>query len=350
MKNLKLSEGRQIIVNKFQRGLVLLMLSAGLLGSLGTAFALEPGNIRYGRIEIHPSFGFETKYNDNVFLEADQAFFNGTQEGASDDMIFSNTPGVAFKLDRQKGDFFGFEMNYTGVDEHFVTLTQQNKFNHYFGGNMTFAGPGGRSQLTVTGDYHDTQLPSSSEFASNFNPILSRVYTNVRADFDWTSSRRFSGNVFVGRDSQNFDLAALSFQDTEDVTTGMDMFYQLTGVTSLGLKYDYRRLDYDAPGTVNSDSDTHSIVAAARWKPSAIVSGEVSLGWSDRSYDRFFGQDRDDWVYGLALNYEPTSRTRVIFAGNRSIQDSSFGIIQAFVSTSFGVTWHQKVWKNSARK
>ncbi len=328
-------------MNSYKIKFTLSILVALLIPSW--AWGFEPGNIRLGRVEIHPGYSLQSRFDDNIFLEADDKFADGTSEGRSEDTIITNIPTMNFLLDRKPGDLFGFDVTYTGTDEHFMDLNEQDKFNHDINGSVEMGGFGGRSVFTVSGQYLDTQLPASSEFASNLTPILSRLFTKVKGEADWTFSKRLEANTYAGTEANDYDLKSLSFQDTEEFSAGANAFYKITPLTAVGLKYDFRHIDYDNPGTINSDSDSNSVQVAVKWDPTALISGEVSVGYQDRSYDAFSGQDREDAIYGISLTYKPTKRSTFILTGDRAIQDSSFGVIQAYVSTNLGLAWNQKL-------
>ena len=64
-------------------------------------------DIKVGRVNICPGFGFDTRFNDNIFLEANRGFVNGSFEGNTEDVIFTNRPELTLRLPRERGGLKG---------------------------------------------------------------------------------------------------------------------------------------------------------------------------------------------------------------------------------------------------
>ena len=284
--------------------------------------------IRYGRIEIHPVLKFGVEYNDNIFLEADKTFANNTSEGRSDDLILVTSPGILFKKRLEKGEFFGFNLGYVGTDEHFVNLGSENTFKHDLIGDVTFGGPGGRSQLILGGRFLSTKDASSSEFASNNDTRLDRNLYQANLDMEWQFSQRFLVNFHADLTRNDYKSDVFKNEDKDTWNVGAGIFRELTPLTLLGLRYNFRLMDFHEISTTNSDSHINSYFAAIKWKATALVVGEIALGYSDRNFNTLSGQDRQDFVFQVNLTYQPRQRTRISFKGFRRVDDASFVDIQ----------------------
>ena len=307
--------------------------------------AMAQGNMRLGRVEVHPGLSFGIEYDDNIFHEADTTFASGGSEGKSDDFIFITSPSINFKLDRKPGEFFGFDLNYVGTDESFLDLTDEDTFKHDLFGFFNFGGPGGRSDLNLGGRFYDTKDPSSSEFASNNNPRSSRNLFRVFADAKWTVSPLFYTDYHASIDRNEYELEALNTEDTDIWNFGGSIFWRYTKLTSFGVKYNFRLTDYHEVSTTNFDSHDNRFSLAVKWEPKAIISGDIAVGYVDRGFDGIVGQDRSDFVMDLGLHYKPTKRTSVSLLGQRTVEDSSFGSIQTVLIHRTELIVLQHIWK-----
>ena len=62
------------------------------------------GDIRIGRFEIHPGAAITYEYDDNIFLEADQTFSNGTLQSPTSDSIYTLKGNLGIIKELQAGD------------------------------------------------------------------------------------------------------------------------------------------------------------------------------------------------------------------------------------------------------
>ncbi|MFQ5674110.1 MAG: outer membrane beta-barrel protein [Nitrospinales bacterium] len=305
-------------------------------------------NIRFGRIEIHPAIKVEGRLNDNIFLEADKKFDDGTSEGVSEDFIRDVKPSVKFQKVRRKGEFLGFDINYQLTKQTFTNLSSENKLLHDVKGSMQFAGPGDRLKLTTKGRWFDTISPASSEFGSNFNPRARRIDANIGADLDFDITARLSLNLNSNFRSNTFKEVAIKGENKQVTFVGGGVFWKVTPLTAVGVKYQFRAINYTRPGTINLDSETNSIYGVIKFAPTAFISGEIGAGFDGRNYkartpaDRVTNPDRDAARYDVNLNYHLSDRTSFVLTGNRGVKDSTFANIQAYLATSAKLLWHQK--------
>jgi len=298
------------------------------------------GNIKLGRVAIHPGFGIKGRYNSNLFLEADSTFADGTSESRSEDFSWVHNPLLNIEKTRKRGEFFGFQINYIGNDEHFFELTDQNYFEHDIQGQLEFSGPGNRTQFQVKGRIFDTLRRTTNEFATNLNPRAQRLLTRVDGELthSFTPLSQFSASL--GYRSNKFDNIASQGEDQNNILAGASFFWKVLKLTAIGLKYDFQNIEYTSPFTINTDSQTHTGAFAVRWDPTALISGEASVGFTKRSFDD--GLDQDTVQYQLDLEYELTERSIFKIKGQRNVIDSTFNNVDAFVVTAVDLTWSQE--------
>jgi len=307
------------------------------------------GNIRFGRLQVTPGLELKQKYDDNIFYEADKRFANGTREGKSEDLISVISPYIKIIRKRAAGERFGLSLLYRANQEKFADLSALDNLQHDARGELDFSLRGNRIRGKLFTTFLQTQdlssfdklqaVESSSVIATNFNPRTSRTDYKFGTSVDFSKSDRFLFRLLTYLRNINFE-PSLETEDREDFNTSLSTFWKWTPLTRLGVKYDYRNLHYNSNSTFNLDSNTHSASLAVEFEPTALISGTFELGYVTRE---FIGSTagRDSIRFLMDLEYKLTDRTRFSFGGRRSIEDSSFSTINAYVFTAVSATWNQ---------
>ncbi len=301
------------------------------------------GNIKLGRVAIHPGFGIKSRFNSNLFLEADSSFADGTSESRSEDFSWVHSPLLNIEKTRERGELFGFQVSYIGNDEHFFELTDQNYFEHDLQGQLEFSGPGNRTQLLVKGRIFDTLRRTTNEFATNLNPRAQRLLTRVDGELSHSVTPLSKLSASLGYRSNKFDNIASQGEDQNNFLAGASFFWKFLKLTAMGLKYDFQSIEYTSPFTINIDSQTNTAAFALRWDPTALISGEASVGFTHRSFDD--GLNQNTIQYQMDLEYELTERSIFKLKGQRNVIDSTFSNVDAFILTSVDLTW-SKEWNS----
>jgi hypothetical protein len=307
------------------------------------------GNIRFGRFQVTPGLELKQIYDDNIFYEADKRFADGTREGKSEDLIGVISPYIKIKRKRAAGERFGLSLLYRANQEKFADLSALDNLQHDARGELDFSLRGNRIRGQLFTSFLQTQdlssfdqleaVESSSVIATNFNPRTSRTDYKFGTSVDYSKSDRFLFRLVTSLRNINFE-PSLETEDREDFNTSLSTFWKWTPLTRLGIKYEYRNLHYLSNSTFNLDSNTHGASLAVEFEPTALISGTFELGYITRE---FIGSTagRDSIRFLMDLEYKLTDRTRFIFGGKRSIEDSSFSTINAFVFTAVSATWNQ---------
>jgi hypothetical protein len=298
------------------------------------------GDIRIGRFEVHPGAGVSYKYDDNIFLEADQTFSNGTLQSPTSDSIYTLKGNLGITKELEAGDTWGLDIFYEARDENFIKVNAQDFLHHDLDTKLVLAGEGGRTRLTLFGNFLQTQDPSSTEFAGNFSPRQKRTSTELGERFQWALTPRTLLGLNGEIDFQRFDASTLQVGDKNDFTTSTSALWAWTTLTSFGVDLLYENTFYTAPQSVNLDSNLYGFFVLAKFEPSALVSGSVGLGYQKRFVSG--GSNRAGLSYKMDLSYDFSSRTKLILAGERSIQDSIFAAASVHIKTNINVAWEQQ--------
>jgi hypothetical protein len=305
--------------------------------------SLAQDGIKMGRVTIHPSVSFSAKYNDNVFLSADKVFANGRQEVAQSDYIFTINPSLAIGQTREKGDNFGFMLDYSVEDERFAELEGQDFFNQSVLGQFEFGDVAGKKTLIIGGQYLDTRIPVSTEFSASFNPRSARSKYEVNSTLKWL----LANDLYIkikGQFSRNlFDENRLDDQEFQNTQASGILFWQTTAITGFGINYSYSFIDFLKNRGINFDAVRQSTSLIWRWEPLSVFNSEVQIGYHHSEFEGVLGQDRDDLIYKVAFKYRPKSTREWTLIGVREIPNSFFNDIQAFEKTEVNLGVDQQI-------
>ena len=309
---------------------------------LNSAQAFAQGLTGMKRLKLHAGLEGIYIYDDNVFLGAGQTFANGTSEARTPDSIFVISPYVDLTKNRLRGEFFGFNLNYRFKDINYVELTTENRHEHDARLGLVFADKGEHLQLTVRGRYLDTVDQSTSEFFSNFGRRAKRDDLTWNGELAWAISKRFKAAATGGFRFNKYKNATFIQETFEQIDLGGNAFYEISPLTAFGIKYNYRQFKYTAAATFNRDSNMHSISAIMRWQPSAIISGEFGVGYDNKSFEGPGIDSQDTFNYHTHLKYHLNSRTQFHLKGKRSVEESTFSVIDSYIRSFIALTWDQR--------
>jgi len=325
---------------------------------------LDDGEMRWGRILLHPGFAFRTTYNDNVFRGADKTFVNGSFETRQEDVYFSNKPSLGVELQRGAGEVFGFYFDYKGEDQHFRKLGRFNAFNHDISGWLNFGGPGGRADITIGGRYDKSNNLNSvslggvpvtgggvppvgsignSDLQSNIGNRIAVKTTEGFMDVIYALSKIFKLKFRADATVRDFGGTS-SAQNVNIYNFGGSFFWQATSVVAYGIKYNHRMRDFDTVAfTTNDNLDTDQVYLAMKWKPTKLIFTDIAVGFNTKRFDHSSGEDRQDFLYQIYAEYKPVERTIISMRAYREILDSSFQTLQSYAHTSVQAKLVQKL-------
>lgn len=299
------------------------------------------GDIRVGRFEIYPSAGISYSYDDNIFLEADQNFSDGSFESPTSDSIYILKGSLGVSKELKAGDAWGFNFFYEAQDENFVKTDRENFLQHDLDTQVTLAGLGGRTQISLFWNILNTTDIPSSEFASNFNPRSEHTVTELGERFRWALTPRTLLSLDGEIEMDRFETNSLQGEDKNDFIASASVLWAWTTLTSFGMSLDYENTHYTAPQTTNADTKLYGFFVIAKFEPSALVSGDLGIGYQKR-FVSGGGNSREGFSYKMNLAYDMSDRTRFVLSGERSIQDSTFSTVAVHTATALNIAWEQQ--------
>lgn len=157
--------------------------------------------------------------------------------------------------------------------------------------------------LTSPGEYYEFHSWASIKHAFN------RLAVSVGAAFDFS-------------DYDDVDGIEQDFRDGRVVTTGGRMSYLVSPGYRIFGDFRYNWRDYD--GAIIADSDGWRALAGVEFEITRLVSGELSVGYNEQSYDLAGSPTTSAFSYHGALTWNPTPLMTVKFEADRTIEDSTF--------------------------
>jgi hypothetical protein len=305
--------------------------------------SLDQGDMRLGRVRLHPGLAFASSYESNIFDEADQNFANGTFEDPTDDFIFTIKPSMRVELERAAGEIFGFYAEYEGRDEHFLNEDEQDFFNHLVSGGINLGGPGGRGDVTVGGSWEKSAGGANRDINSNLGNRQANTTAIGFVELLYALTKTFKLQLKGEVVDEKFQGSAT--ENSDEYNLGGSLFWQATKPAAFGVKYNHRIRNYETPSPANDNSDSDQVFLALKWEPTSLITSEVAVGVDVKRFDTFEGENSENLVYQLAVNYRPVKRTRIVLRSNREVIDSSFGAIQSYILSSLSLGISQKLGK-----
>jgi hypothetical protein len=297
-----------------------LCLVALLAGAPAPAAALDLDEWVPG-LKLTPFFTERVTYDTNVFQ---------VPNNAQADWIFKTIPG--FLADYTFGPHSA-TLGYRAEILNYVTLTSQDTVNHAAVAQLRLDYP--KTLLLLRDDFVKTTDPPNTELTG---PIAS--ITNVLApEAEYRLTNRFS----VGA---NYAWTYVRFPDEEQVADDLDrdehlvgasVFWKVRPKADIRLNYNYGTKFF----RVETDRDVtrHQVLLALRGDLTAKLSSTFRIGFEKRDPDSSFQPGYFGPVMGGDFVYRPTERTTLTLVTDRSVQESTFGDVPFFVTTSgaFGV-------------
>lgn len=305
---------------------------AAVLGLLGlvlcpirSAKAIELNDWIPG-LRLTPFFSERVTYESNVFQ---------VPSGAQADTVFKTIPG--FLADYTFGPN-SISLGYRAEILNYVTLTSQDTVNHIAVGQVRLEYP--KLLVNIRDDFVKTSDPPNTELTG---PIVSLTnllapeaeyrVTNrlaVGANYAWTHVRFPTNDTVAG------DL------DRDEQLVGASLFWKILPKADLRLAYNYENTIFNLQG--DRDFTAHRFIVAVRGDLTPKLSSTFRIGVEKRDPNAAFQPGYLGPIMGGDFVYRPTERTTVTLVTDRSVQESTFGDVPFFVTTSGGLGVQQLFW------
>ena len=317
--------------------------------------------IRLGRTTIAPSLGYQLRYDDNLFYAS---------ENQQDDFVNILTPGLLLTYAGarpgnliQIGYSTDVALHREAADNNwsrhspFLSFTYASPLGYYvrFGDNYTWS-------EDPFGSFNE--FDQSNRFGLGEKTRRWDNAANLLVGYNVSPRYFIEGtyNNYVIR----YDLDKDKWQERTDNIGGLTLGLRVTPRLSLISGYRLTRAVYDKqndgifdPGRdTNWSSDTsqdyyiQDISVGVRIETGGPISGEVSIGYEEKSFDNLFDplnlKYEDSSSYFIrtttGLTYQPTARSTLTLNTQRAILGSPDADATSFINTLVQVGLNQQLF------
>ena len=274
-------------------------------------------------LKLSPFIGERVEYQTNVFQ---------VPSHSQDDVVFKTIPG--FVADYTFGPH-SISAGYRAEILKWLQLTGQDTVHHIGVAQVKLDFP--RLLVNVRDDFTRTSDPPITELVGR---ILST--TNVLApEVEYHVTARLSVGANYSWTRVSFDDEAVAVDlDRDEHLMGPSVFWKVFPKTDVRLNYNFGITQF----RVSADRDVrrHQLLAALRGDLTPKLSSTFRIGIERREPRSSSRLGYTGLIMGGDWLYRPTERTTLSLVTDRSVQESTFGDVPYYVSTSASVALHQQ--------
>lgn len=298
---------------------------------------MAEGNIRLGRIEIHPSLSYDGTYDSNIYKES---------SNERTDWIHTITPGISLMY-QGVGDNF-VEIGYNLGIVRYTEYTDNNYLDHNAFLNAQYQTPMGW-YVKFDDNYVNTADPYGNlNSYRQGDAKVKRWYNEAEAavGYEHNKVRLEAG---VGNHYERYAEDEDKWQNRNDMRYSMTGYYRIMPRTSLLLQYRVLDINYsnqnNGDNTQGIDSDTsqdalfHQLFVGLNFDPSGKVQGDLKVGIGRKNYSNdadWNGMDYEDittWLVETGLTWDMSAKTQWTLDLGRSLHDSTESYATRFTTT-----------------
>lgn len=264
--------------------------------------------------ELFLTANASVQLDDNIFLDS---------INEQDDVVYSFTPGVDFvfgKNAQASGNVYYKEefRGYADHDDQNTSLSNVGLKSKYDNG-MTKAG--------FNAAY--AQLAQNDNDINPVGTIVHRDVVNLGANTEFGLSEKTSLSLALTYD--NTDYHPAQYSDSEIWSIPLDVYYKATAKMDWSFGYRYRATDLSGVGV---DTDDHFLNIGARGEFTPKLTGQVRIGYTQRSFE--VGGDEDLFGINGNLIYTYSDKTSYKLDISNDFGSSGFGDSTKNFSVTFG--------------
>ena len=271
-------------------------------------------------LKLTPFFAERVTYETNVFQ---------VPSGSQADVIFKTIPG--FLADYTFGPHAA-TLGYRAEILNYVTLTDQDTVNHVAVAQLRLDFP--KLLVNVRDDFVKTSDPPNTELTG---PIES--LTNVlapEAEYRLTTRLALGANYAWTHVRFPTEPVAAADLDRDEHLFGASVFWKIQPKADLRLNYNYGIKNFTHPDR----SRRHAVISSwlgVRGDLTAKLSSTFRIGVEKRDPDSSSQPGYLGPIMGGDSIFRPTERTTLTLVTDRSVQESTFGDVPFYVTTSGGL-------------
>ena len=302
-----------------------------------------PG-LRAGAFMVYPRLEVQAEHNSNIYATA-------TNE--VDDTIFHVRPELSIESGWSQNSLSAYVR---GSLNRYVDNDSENVDEFSTGGNgridvarLTSIGFGGNFTSSfeprtapdaAANAVEATKLDTAQAYVSG---TRSAGYLKVSGRADWRSYNYQDGMTLAGtlieQDTRDRDVVSASGRVDLAISPDTAFFVQATG----------NERSYDLASTAlapNRNSTGAEYLLGANFEVSALVRGEVAVGYYEQDFDEIIYDDTSGYAARAQMEWFPSGLTTVNLAVGRTVEDSATPGVGAFVSTNLSLGLDHELLRN----
>jgi hypothetical protein len=320
---------------------------AVLLSLLASAPAFA-GNLSLGPVKLNPYYGFESRYEDNIYrVPRDQNGHAVSGGGVRGSMIYANNLGLKLALPVGQHKF---NAAYDFTAENYQ---KQSKANNAYNSKADagYKYEGSKLDANLSNSYINTQDPAFNPNGTVINGDLvarqRRWQNTMNAGVEYGLGEKFFAGVngewliqrYLDRSGGANSLA--NQLNRSEGTFGLKTGYKVAPKTKVYVSFARRLVHYTEETRQDNHRDWLADVGV-EGDLTAKLKGKIQTGFEYRHYDRDSANPRRDligrvWRVSTALDFAATETTKLNLVINRATNESS-AANQARYFTSAGAT------------
>jgi hypothetical protein len=262
------------------------------------------GNIRFGKLELHPFLSLQEIFSDNIY---------STASDQKRDRISVVMPGIKAR--------FPFSVHLMEA-EYFANLRRYDEFrgertdDHHARGSLDLRF-GSRLGLSVSDEFNKGHEPRSSS-ATGF---IETFRTNeAKGSAIYQLAGRSKVQIDYGQTAYNFQRS--DFRDRDERLVAGYLYYRVMPKTSVFVEYDHRTIDF-VPETTVLDSTMDSALLGVTWEATAKSKGTIKAGRTDKDFEGPANRDFTLWELFVDLNHMMSEGTTITVKGLRKLNETN---------------------------
>ena len=309
-------------------GWVLLVLGAGP--------AWAQGQVTLGPLEINGELGVGMENRSNIYL---------TESSEVSDYILMVNP--SFKVHHKLSPTSHWGFSYQGVLAYYQDKSQNDWYFHQPRLEVELGKDTGfyvrsHEQYTLTED------PLGSENQFRLGIKTKRSLNQFFLAPGWRFGRLTRVEMRYYNRFVDYDRQEDQYQSYNENQLGGAFYYQIMPLTAAVLEMRYAMREYgDQPSQGNQDFTRYDILVGLSWDPSARLTGEFKLGWSQQDYDQerdYLGLQHDgsgEFMLEAELSWRYSSSLRFLATLVRRLMEGAAPGYSTYLETaaSLGLAW-----------
>ncbi|PLW68321.1 hypothetical protein C0039_13070 [Pseudohalioglobus lutimaris] len=300
------------------------------------AFAVEPGNVTIGPVNITPTVEAETRYIDNLYRSRSSEQSTWASEVAPEIQAWVQSGPSLYSLSYELKDYRYFSQHQEDFTDHKVNLDIAHQFTS-------------RHKIDVVGEYLAGHEETGTGLSEGVGEIIGEPveFDRARAGVEYTYGNQDSAGRLVlaaraldleygnfREQTQYFDRAQKDFASTffVKVAPRTDVLAEVRYIDN-----EYDRVNPQNPGG-SLDSEEYNYFVGVEWQATASTSGNVRLGGYDRSYDSSGRDDDDGFSWEVGVTYWPRTYSRIDL-GARRFSEETNGLGDFINTREFTLDW-----------